>query len=201
MSILGSTDLGNGLTALTIDHDPTSVATDALKGSLIIDANGTHYIKTDDGSTTNVAKIATAASIELTFPISMVTGSNRGDHRVAGVGATGAQRFNFTVPADFGSLVSLDLIGIPSSGAAGSGKDIDLFSDYGAIGENFANHSESDTTTVYDFTGDTDLFITIDLSGIFTSLAVGDLCGCQIDHNAIGGGIDYKCIKMVYTPA
>jgi hypothetical protein len=56
MAIIGSTDLGSGLKALTVDHDPTVVATDAPAGSIIIDANGVHWVKEDSGSTINVIK-------------------------------------------------------------------------------------------------------------------------------------------------
>jgi hypothetical protein len=56
MAILGSTDLGDGRLYLTVDHDPTVVATDALAGSLIYSTStSTLYEKLDDGSTTNVA--------------------------------------------------------------------------------------------------------------------------------------------------
>jgi hypothetical protein len=58
MAILGSTDFGNGPELLTVDHDPTAVATLAKKGSLICDANGKLYRKMDDGSTTNVVPIS-----------------------------------------------------------------------------------------------------------------------------------------------
>ncbi len=58
MSILGFTDLGAGAKAVLIDHDPTSVATDVPKGSLIIDASGNVFLKLDDGDTTNVSKVA-----------------------------------------------------------------------------------------------------------------------------------------------
>jgi len=57
MSITGAVDLGNGRIAATIDHDPTSTPTDALKGSMFIDASGDWWRKIDDGSTTNVVKI------------------------------------------------------------------------------------------------------------------------------------------------
>jgi len=54
MAIIGSTDLGGGLLALTVDHDPTTVATLAPAGSMIIDSSGNIYWKKDGGSTTNV---------------------------------------------------------------------------------------------------------------------------------------------------
>lgn len=56
--ITGSTDLGNGVLAVTVDHDPTAVATDVPLGTLIIDASATYWRKLDNGSTTNVAQVA-----------------------------------------------------------------------------------------------------------------------------------------------
>lgn len=63
MAITGAVDLGLGVLSLTVDHDPTATATDAPKGSLVIDANGIHYIKEDDGLTTNVSKQAVSFSV------------------------------------------------------------------------------------------------------------------------------------------
>lgn len=57
MAVTGSTDLGGGLKSRTIDHDPTSVATDAPKGAILIDASGVHWLKLDDGLTTNVIEL------------------------------------------------------------------------------------------------------------------------------------------------
>jgi len=57
MSIIGSTDQADGLQCVLVDHDPTSVATDVPKGSLIVDANGKMYRKMDDGATTNVRDV------------------------------------------------------------------------------------------------------------------------------------------------
>lgn len=57
MSLIGFTDLGRGIKAASVDHDPTAVATDAPSGSLIIDANGALYLKLDAGASTNVRRI------------------------------------------------------------------------------------------------------------------------------------------------
>ena len=55
MAILGTTDLGDGRLFVTVDHDPTSTATDALTGSIVFSTStASHYTKDDDGSTTNV---------------------------------------------------------------------------------------------------------------------------------------------------
>lgn len=56
MAILGSTDMGDGLLTLTIDHNPTSTPTLAPAGSIFIFGNA-HYRKLDDGETTNVALV------------------------------------------------------------------------------------------------------------------------------------------------
>ncbi|KKN23064.1 hypothetical protein LCGC14_0908690 [marine sediment metagenome] len=62
MAITGSVDLGKGKRAVTVDHDPRSVATDVPKGSLIIDANGDVFTKMDDGVTTHVNRAAPVVS-------------------------------------------------------------------------------------------------------------------------------------------
>jgi hypothetical protein len=54
MSILKRQNEG-GVLVLGVDHDPRAVATDAPRGSEIIDANGDRFFKLDDGSTTNVS--------------------------------------------------------------------------------------------------------------------------------------------------
>lgn len=44
---------------MTCSHDPAAVATDARKGSILIEeSTGKLYRKVDDGSTTNVVEIA-----------------------------------------------------------------------------------------------------------------------------------------------
>ena len=56
--ITGSTGMGNGLLIVSVDHDPAAVATDAPKGSFIVEeSTGRVFSKADDGSTTNVESI------------------------------------------------------------------------------------------------------------------------------------------------
>ena len=57
MSILGRTQLGRGCVVLEVDHDPTSVATDAPAGSLIIDSGGLLYRKTVSGANAKVQSL------------------------------------------------------------------------------------------------------------------------------------------------
>ncbi len=62
MAIISSVDVGEGIVDVVVNHDPTSVATDVLKGSRITEqSTGFIFIKTDDGATTNVKKILSQA--------------------------------------------------------------------------------------------------------------------------------------------
>lgn len=121
-----------------------------------------------------------------------------GDYNVVAVSTNGTESFTFFVPYDFTTLTSLVLVGIPSAGAAGTGKDIDLTSDYAGNGQLSTTHSESDAASTYD-TGSADTIFELDVSGVFSSIAAGDYCGLKINHNAVGGAIDYLGIKMRYS--
>lgn len=92
----------------------------------------------------------------------------------------------FAVPPDFTSLVSLKLIFIVDPAVAGVNKSITLVSEYGAEGEAYNNHTETDTS-LYDFTGLGDKISSIDLSVVFSSIAAGDYCGLCTTTNMIGG--------------
>lgn len=89
MSILGTTDLGNGKLTVAVDHDPTVIATDCPTGSMIVNVTtGQWYRKRDDGSTTNVRDIyaletkvdgvqsgATSTPLSLTAPVNVTKAS------------------------------------------------------------------------------------------------------------------------------
>jgi hypothetical protein len=123
---------------------------------------------------------------------------NNGSYRVRDVPTNSSHRFNLSVPVDFRSIVSLDLVFIPSAAATGAGKNIDLISEYAAVGEPSNQHSESDTTSLYDI-GPAGAHGAIDLRGVFTHLSPGDIGGVVVGHNLIGGAIDYLGIRMVYN--
>ncbi len=125
--------------------------------------------------------------------------ANLGNHRVQNISGAGSHRFEFQVPIDFAGVNSIKLYGAPSSGAAGSGKDIDLFSDYAGIGEIYNTHSQSDTTSTYDLTGFTDKIFGFDIQPLFTDIQPSDFCGIFIDHKSIGGAIKYFGIIFIYV--
>lgn len=126
------------------------------------------------------------------------TTSNFSNFRVRTVIESGNFNFNFVAPSDFGTLTSVLLILSPTSGASGSGKDIDLSSEYGALNEPANQHSEADTGTTYDFTGLADNWISIDLSGVLSSLSAGDFCGINVNNNSVGGSTRVLGIELQY---
>jgi len=123
-----------------------------------------------------------------------------GSRRTKEIAANGDSEISFAVPPEAVSILSAKLIGIPSVGAAGSGKDIDVSSEYSALDESRTTHIESDTTSTYDFTGKANQTITIkDLISILTNVTGGDFVGVSINHNSIGGAIDYLGVRLTYS--
>lgn len=125
--------------------------------------------------------------------------SNNDNYRTRAVSGTGAHRFSFPCPFDFNSLVSAEAIFQVSSGAAGANKDIDLTTSYGQTdgSEPLNQHTQTDSGTLYDFTGLTDRATRIDISGLLTSLSANDWFGLFWDNNGINGalellGIDFR---------
>ena len=117
-----------------------------------------------------------------------------GEYRTRSIASTGAHQFSFSVPDDFGELISLAIEGIPIGDF--TDQDIDLLSNYHGEGENYQVHSESNTTGVY--SGLTNIGFDLDISSVFSSLSPGDRCGVDVDHNGIGITVHYMQVKMVY---
>lgn len=173
----------------TPDTDYIRISADATTKELII--------KADDGISKRLISVPVAVNKSIFFPATY--SGSRGSFAVLTIGLSGSGNLSFIIPPDFVALQKLVLVAIVTTPAAGSGKNIDLTSDYAAVGETYTNHSESDTTTTYDFSGKGNKLTEIDISGIFGSIAAGDYCGILIVHNAIGGSLHYLGISLEYT--
>lgn len=121
--------------------------------------------------------------------------ANKGDFRVDAVGATGNMRINFVAPFDFVSLDSCIIVGIPNATFTNQG--IDLESDYGAIGEAFNNHSESEVANLY--SGTINTFFSLSVAPVLSSLAAGDFVGITVTHGSIGTTINYIGLLLRYN--
>ena len=130
---------------------------------------------------------------------SSLSQSTFGRQIVVSVASNGSGNLTFFIPPEAVSVVYAYVIGIPSSGASGAGKNLDFWTDYGTINESPTTHQESDTTSVYDYTGRTGLFTIVkDLKPILTNASGGDLVGMEVKHNSIGGAIEYCGISLAY---
>jgi len=157
---------------------------------------------TDDVLTFNginwVPQAASKPTKEVFFHVPRTMADGKGNFDTNLVGGTGARRFVFHVPHDFTSLVECKVVGIPSSGAAGPDKDIDLYSDYGANGEAYNTHDESDTTSLYTI-GTADTIWELDVSSVLNNISANDYVAVEVDHKGIGGGINYIGIRLRYN--
>lgn len=128
------------------------------------------------------------------FKFSGNAATDVGDYSSLSLGSNGSVNITFEFPDDFTTLQELCVVGIPVSTFVA--KDIDLTSDYAALGELYNNHQGSDTTTTYSGTADT--ILEYDATALFGSASAGDYAGLMIKHNAIGATIRYLGLRMRY---
>jgi len=121
----------------------------------------------------------------------------RGDFASNAAGTNSSVYFSFLVPADFGTLVSAAVIGIPL--ATFTTQNIDLFSDFGAVGEVFNVNSVSETTLTY--SGTINVLLSINVAVLLAGIAANDHVGVQVDHVGIGTTVDYIGLRLRYTKA
>lgn len=122
-----------------------------------------------------------------------------GAYRGLQLGASDTGEFAFMVPADLASLTSAKLIGIVQAGAALGGRDIDLLTQFAAVGELFNFNGAVDSSTVYDFSAGTNNLVEIDFTALLAGAAPGDFGGLQVIHNAIGGAVIYLGTVLTYS--
>jgi hypothetical protein len=135
----------------------------------------------------------TGITKEVFFPIDS-TDANLGDFRTKSVSSGGILRSDFQVPSDFSTLVSLEVILIPAGTNAAA--PVDLYSDYGAIGEAYTQNSESLSTTWN--LGTASNFYAMNISGVFASLEAGDFCSIMIDEGNFGFVTHYLGVRLKY---
>lgn len=121
--------------------------------------------------------------------------SQRGDFPVADLPGLGSASISFRAPPDYASILTAEIIVIPTStqGAA----DWDISSDYGAVGEAYNVHSESDNATTYNVTNN-QLFA-VDISGILTALAADDAVGITLTVSTAAHTVAIVGVRFRYT--
>lgn len=125
--------------------------------------------------------------------------SNYNGYRCRSIAGSGANTFSFIPPPNIsGAPISVKLVTSPSSGAAGSGKDIDFTLTYAAQSESLTTNVVIDSTSTYNL-GTLDVFTFIDLTTLFSGVRAGDTCGLFVDHKGIGGANYYYKIIWQYA--
>lgn len=132
------------------------------------------------------------------YHTAMEFGNSTGDYRGESIAGTGDVNFTFIIPLDAVILIDVSLIIIPADAAAMPSLDIDLNSDYGKIGELANTHSETDTTSTYDYSGLTNRKGRLSLMSVLSVAEAGDVCGVNVDHNAIGGTVFMLGYEFIY---
>jgi hypothetical protein len=104
--------------------------------------------------------------------------------------------FNFTVPDDFSSLTSLEMVAFATTTGT---YDLDYTSDYGNpdAGETKTHHSESSLTNTGAIT--VNVLTWFDVSAVVSVLAAGDVVGIQITDGGAGPIIEALGLRMIYT--
>jgi hypothetical protein len=117
-----------------------------------------------------------------------------GDFATISVGANANLAITFEFPDDYVSLSQLVVVGWPN--ASFTAQDIDLTSDYGAVGELYNANSSADATGTY--SGVINTVFELSIANLFPSASAGDYAAAQVDHNAIGTTVNYIGIRMQY---
>ena len=152
---------------------------DVSSGDLITDTMWNKYNGVS-GSLEHLQDVA----CQIWTPVTAVrTGAAVGDLKTYGswpvaelTNADDKANMSFFVPAEYTSLVSMTILVI--SKVTDAAANWDLSAQYGAIGQDYDQHTENDTATTYNVT--TDKLYGVDASGVFTSLAANDYASLQL---------------------
>jgi len=135
---------------------------------------------------------------ELWSPVTFGTNGITADGRwpVASLNAANdAARMSFAVPDDFLTLTEAIILVKPQVTDAAANWNI--ISDYGAPGEDYQNHTETDAATTYNVT--LDQLFEVDASGILTGIAVGDYVGIVLVLDDAADDVSVIGFRMKYA--
>jgi len=148
-----------------------------------------------------------ALTREFFAPVNETDGASGITHHNAYVTANirdGADvHITFVTPDDFSSITEAVVVGIPtiSAGTPSSTMDIDIATVYATNGESYTTHTESDTSSTYDFSASEDEITEIDISGLLSSLAAGDYVGVEVENNDADTFFNIMGVRIKYSGA
>lgn len=146
----------------------------------------------EDSFNQKKAKFSNLRKIDMFIP-SVWDGNNYGDYMVRRRGGIVSTSYHsFYIPKDVQNIDGIYLVYIPEQTIIGEG--LSIYSDYGAVGEAYNNHSESDVTVIIDMT--LDQITSVDVSSVYSSLAGGDYCGLSVTWS-LGLGNDVNILGIL----
>lgn len=142
------------------------------------------------------APAAVGATKEFFVPVTYATAMTAfGDYPVANCDSSGKHAYiAFKVPHDFTSIITAKIIIIPID--TNPAVRYDISSNYGAEGEAYNTHSESQTAPTYNVTANR--FFAIDISGILSSLAADDYVGVDFFRSLVTGNAYVLGVRFKY---
>ena len=105
----------------------------------------------------------------------------------------GIINFNFWIPSDFSIIEKAEIICVATTTAT---YNLDIFSDYGKIGEDYNNHDESNTTSTYALT--INKLSSINIKGILSNITADDFVGIEIQNQEITNEIKVIGLRFDY---
>jgi len=201
------------ITANASDYDASQIDNDSsVSGSFVSDAldtlnSGKEPVITKGTVTGTVNRInitgspdnsVIGAGLNISLPNNLVEKEHRcqpiydgnyGNYKVEIIGGAASGRIPIYAPLDARVINGVFVQFFVAAGAAGAGKDIDLTSECCEVGEFYNQHTQSDTTQTYDFTGYTDKLYELNVSSLFLNLSSGMNGTLFIDTKTIGGNI------------
>ena len=132
------------------------------------------------------------------FQVTVDHDGNLDNYRIKSQIGSVTFRYTFQLPWDLKGLLSVELVGNVSNGAAQASRDIDRYVSAHQIGEVVNQKSASDTTTTFDLSASSNKTYGFNFTSLIPAPTAGDIVGLQQDHNSLGGTIYYFQIQGIY---
>jgi hypothetical protein len=169
-----------------------------VNAPVIAPANGCYYFRMDNDVDALYKRVggawtlvAGAARVFFNTQQNSQVGYHAGVIATAGGGNAYVE---FMAPDDFQTIISADLILLPTG--SNSTSDLDIYSQYAAVGQVYNTHAQSDVASTYALVANT--IYALSLTNILTSLAAGDFVGIRLLNNTAGTNVLVIGVELNY---
>lgn len=124
-----------------------------------------------------------AMGYDLTYPVGVLTNSLQ------------EALISFRVPHDYNSIVTASIVVVPKYSSVTANWDI--YSNYAQTGESYTTHTQNNTASTYNVTSGQ--VFEVDISGILTSLAAGDMVGISLKQSTAIHNVNVLGVRFKYS--